>query len=79
LARSAIAHQRNSVISLRCADIIDHVFVQEKFGFDFSSFFILILQALAGDRECISKLKSSVKEMNKTGNSKSISNLFFLQ
>jgi len=25
-------------------------------------------EALAGDRECISKLKSSVKEMNKTGN-----------
>ena len=54
-------------------------FCSRKIGFDFSSFFILILQALAGDRECISKLKSSVKEMNKTGNSKSISNLFFLQ
>ena len=39
---------------------IDHVF--QKFPF-------LFFQALSTDRECLSKLKSAVKEMHKTGNS----------
>ena len=51
---------------------------QNQHQHSFHNLLSLFFQALSGDRESLSKLKSAVKEMHKTGNSKLTNNFVFL-